>query len=601
MHLLRSPRAALYLVLTACTPEPPPPTVPAPADDTDTDLTDDTDEPGDSGGGAGDSGDTSDTGAPSVYGRELLTDGGFEDGSFGAWLPSGCQIVESASGGLLPADGAWMLYGGLGDCSARQRVDLLAAGADAGEIDAGRVAAVASGWVAARLEAAAYDDQVRLRLVYRDASTAKLSTLESLLGADGTWALRELYGALPPDTRYIDVEVEGRFRQGVENESRADAISLTLASLDPTPGQITLQPMLQDHRSDAMRIVWQTDRASAPARVAWGPVGGDLDEEATLAETVQIDPATYLHRVTVGGLSAAERAEYIACLGEVCTAPAVLQAAPAPEAPVRIGWAADSQDNLFDYFQIHLSHLQARSPDLLVMAGDVVQNGEDLSEWAEDWWIPLTEGGLGQSTPVLIARGNHDKEHPYAYAYASAPEETAWLSFRYGPVFFVILDSNTLADSPDVRLSQAWFLADALGSSAARSAAFRVVVFHEAPFNSVVTTTDPERSSWGWEDGREAWVPLFEEGGVDLVVAGHYHSYQRGAAEGVSYVVIGGGGASLLPGAPESGPYAEMFDVSTLAWHYAVMDVDTERLVWETYDLDDELIDSFTLAAAAAR
>jgi hypothetical protein len=42
------------------------------------------------------------------------------------------------------------------------------------------------------------------------------------------------------------------------------------------------------------------------------------------------------------------------------------------------------------------------------------------------------------------------------------------------------------------------------------------------------------------------WVPLFERYGVDLVLAGHDHNYQRFAPRnGVTYVVHGGGRQEL--------------------------------------------------------
>jgi hypothetical protein len=42
------------------------------------------------------------------------------------------------------------------------------------------------------------------------------------------------------------------------------------------------------------------------------------------------------------------------------------------------------------------------------------------------------------------------------------------------------------------------------------------------------------------------WVPLFERHGVDLVLSGHDHNYQRFREHnGVRYVVHGGGGAPL--------------------------------------------------------
>jgi len=53
------------------------------------------------------------------------------------------------------------------------------------------------------------------------------------------------------------------------------------------------------------------------------------------------------------------------------------------------------------------------------------------------------------------------------------------------------------------------------------------------------------------------WVPLFEEYGVQLVLSGHDHNYQRFACRnGVTYVVHGGGAAGLyrLRGCPSTYP-----------------------------------------------
>ena len=586
----------LLLSSWGCTPQTDPAADPGPDSDPPDTLEplDDTAPPDDT-----DADDTGDT--PGVYGVELLSNGGFEEGAFGAWLPQGCQVVASASGGLVPAEGGWMLFGGPGDCTARQTVDLLAAGASASDLDAGAVAVVASGWVANLYDAEAFDDQVLLRLTAADAQGEALAVLESLLGADGTWTLRELTAALPPGTRHLSVAVVGRFRQGGTNESRADAISVMLAPLAPRAARITLPPMLQDYRQDAMRIVWETDLAEAPARVEWGPAGGALSQVAAGATTTQIDAEKYLHAVTIEGLEAAERADYRVCVGDTCSAVYTLQTAPPAGAPLRVAWAADNQDNLSGYFEIHAAHMQPRDPDLLIMAGDVVQDGYDLAQWTRLWWGPLADAGVGQETPVLVALGNHEKEHPYTYAYASSPAQSAWFSFRYGDVFFVVLDTNAPSSSPDGRLSQARFLQDALTTEEARTATFRIVTFHEAPFNSVTTSTSASSLSWGDAEVQADWVPLLAAGGVDLVVSGHYHSYQRGTHDGVTYVVIGGGGGSLLVGPAESGPYADLFDVSTLAWHYAVMDVEDDTLVWRTYDLDDALLDTFTLAARPQR
>ena len=43
----------------------------------------------------------------------------------------------------------------------------------------------------------------------------------------------------------------------------------------------------------------------------------------------------------------------------------------------------------------------------------------------------------------------------------------------------------------------------------------------------------------------EEWVPRFEKAGVDLVLNGHDHDYQRFEVSGITYVVTGAGGRGL--------------------------------------------------------
>jgi len=574
-------RVILLLLIGCGRPEPRPlPYWLDTAADTDTETVDDT--------------ATEET-TTSPYLTELIVDGSFEDAGGAGWDAIGCAWAQDA-GAISAYDGDWMLTGEQGDCIAQQDIDLVAQGFSAAEIDAGGVMLNAAGQLANLLHEDAFDDQSFARILFRDSGGALISTLESILGAGPAWTTRALVAGVPPGTRSLTVEVGGLFRQGQHNESAVDAVSVLLQQFSPEPATITLQPMLQDYRTDQMKLLWETDRADEPARIEWGAAGGPLSEQGSAITTVQVDTDRYVHRGVVGGLSAGERAAYRACVGEVCSATAELQAAPGDGAPVRVGWLADNQDNLSNIFELHLAHLQARSPDLVVMAGDVVQNGGDLDEWASLWWRPITDSGLGAEVPVLVARGNHDLENGYSYAYASMPGNGAWYSFRYGDVFFVVLDSNAGASSLQPAQSQANYLQTALARDEAKDASFRVVVVHAAPFNSVLSNTNPDAVSWGWDDGRDNLVPIFESADVDVVVAGHYHSYQRGERNGVRYLVIGGGGGSLLPDTV-AGPYTEMWAHIEVSWHYALMDADQDTLTWTTYGVDDEPIDSFSLSA----
>jgi Calcineurin-like phosphoesterase len=77
----------------------------------------------------------------------------------------------------------------------------------------------------------------------------------------------------------------------------------------------------------------------------------------------------------------------------------------------------------------------------------------------------------------------------------------------------------------------------------------RIVVFHHPAW-----TCGEYRSNAAIV---EKWVPLFEQYGVQLVLNGHDHNYQRfGPRGGVTYIVRGGGGSHLYPieSCPASNP-----------------------------------------------
>jgi hypothetical protein len=83
---------------------------------------------------------------------------------------------------------------------------------------------------------------------------------------------------------------------------------------------------------------------------------------------------------------------------------------------------------------------------------------------------------------------------------------------------------------------------------------------------------------------QEYLQPLFEEKGVQLVVSGHDHSYERTIVKGVTYVVSGGGGAPLYAQQntlknPRSLVYRE-------AYHFVRVDVTSGELVLTAWAVD---------------
>ena len=167
-----------------------------------------------------------------------------------------------------------------------------------------------------------------------------------------------------------------------------------------------------------------------------------------------------------------------------------------------------------------------------------------------------------RAKPVFPTIGNHDNAvgngRAYRDVYVLSEEGAAatypdhaerFYSFDYGRVHFVSLDTETaFLDTARRQVQVDWLKADL----AARRSEWKVVYFHRPPYSS------------GFEHGsdltiRNAFAPIFEQNGVQLVLSGHDHDYERtlpmktstrSVRQPVTYIVSGGGGAPTLYGEP---------------------------------------------------
>jgi hypothetical protein len=555
------------------------------SDDTDTDTTDT------------DTTDTDDTDTEPVgpFGENLLLDGDFEDEDFGAWTLADdvtCSRLSALEDGTLPASGAQFLYGGtrsLEDCRVHQTVDLAAAGFSLSAIDAGGIAIEGEVWLGSLMGDGAMDDHIWLTVSFLDGDGATISRLATRASTTPTWQLRTLDGLVPPDTRALYVELQGIWRLGSSNETHADAARIWLTPASPVDPGILKQPMLQDYRPDAMTILWETDSNRAVHAVNYGVSGEALSQTAADILTRRISDGHYLHIAELTDLTGQTAYDYTVSSGATTSTPHTFTTAPDSTTPVRITWLGDNHQ-ASDTFSTHVAHMSARDPDLFIAVGDLVNYGEgleepgELVEWNDYWFAPLETEDFSARVPVLFARGNHEKHHEMGYAYSALPGNGAWYAFDYGAAHIIVLDSQAgLAEAQRV------FVEEALFSAEAQAAKWLIVTFHMAPYSNA---TKVGSNGDGIAELRENWVPQFEEAGVDLVVNAHFHSYQRGDQEGVVYTIVGGGGGSMDT---QLEAVWSLFDVYQHTFHYAVMDLSGDTLSWSVYDLDDALIDSFTL------
>lgn len=194
-----------------------------------------------------------------------------------------------------------------------------------------------------------------------------------------------------------------------------------------------------------------------------------------------------------------------------------------------------------------------------------------------DGWLGLVSGAGGRHTPWLAGVGNHEIEDGqgdlgYDGYLARVPlpgngpdgVTTAWTA-RHGNVAFVNLDANDVSYEISRNLgwtdgAQTRWLATTLAELRADPVIdWLIVGYHHCAYCS--------NAVHGSDGGvREAWGALFDQHGVDLVVNGHNHCYERahpirGAAmvdevssgatwessRGTTYLTAGGGGQAPYP------------------------------------------------------
>ena len=137
----------------------------------------------------------------------------------------------------------------------------------------------------------------------------------------------------------------------------------------------------------------------------------------------------------------------------------------------------------------------------------------------------------------------------------------------------------------DLEAQAAW-LKDQLSQPRPEGVQWRLALFHEPPYSS-----GPHPPSAG---ALKHFCPYLENGGVDLVLNGHTHLYERSLVGRLNYVTVGGGGAPLYAIRPRANPYRQ-----ALAVTYSFLRVEVTPQELRCTALDTELLtlDSFTVEA----
>jgi hypothetical protein len=182
-------------------------------------------------------------------------------------------------------------------------------------------------------------------------------------------------------------------------------------------------------------------------------------------------------------------------------------------------------------------------PDIIITVGDdnypsgaADTIDANIGKYYHDYIFPYT-GTYGFGADVnrfFPTLGNHDwyttNAQPYL-DYFTLPGNERYYDFIWGPVHFFALDSDEHEpDGVNAGSVQAIWLQQGLAASA-------------SPWNIVYTHYPPYSSGM---HGSTTWMQWpFAAWGVDAVLAGHDHLYERLLVDGIPYFTDGAGGGAL--------------------------------------------------------
>lgn len=340
---------------------------------------------------------------------------------------------------------------------------------------------------------------------------------------------------------------------------------------------------------------------------------------------------TYVYRVVVAGQASEEH---------------TFATAPAPEEneTVRITAFADhgtaTEANRADgEAPVRNVELAASlEPDVHLLAGDL-----SYAEGRAEQWNRYVEQiqPLAAEVPFMTVPGNHEREpatpdsravpaeaepdeeaqgfHQYDARFAMptpGAEDERWWAIQRGNVFVVGLNTE--------RACQASFQQHGTPNDSAGNCEFFPEAPHEPQLSffeqAVAQAAEDPTVDWTivlahhafWSSGghgsteglQEHYMPAIDEHGVDLVVQGHDHLYERShllregevAEEGTLYVTNGAGGSGFYEWDGEQPAWSAARDNE----HYGtlVLDLAEDELNGRFVSLDGETIDAFTFANA---
>ena len=337
----------------------------------------------------------------------------------------------------------------------------------------------------------------------------------------------------------------------------------SLVGWTQVPAAVTRGPYLQLSTEESVVVVWRSDEATAPV-VRYGPSPSKLDQQEAKDFALKVSAGieitttgkryarlhsapngTRQYEMKLSDLEPDTRYYYAIYDGEEKLAGGdadhFFRTHPerGTDAPIRIWAVGDSGKGNEVQRGVYHGALKVLEEDgkplnMYLHVGDMAYtHGRDLE--FQTGFFDMYQTTLRHAV-CWPSMGNHEghtsdgliQTGPYYDAYVSPARgeaggvvsgTEAYYSFDYGRAHFICLNSFDVDRSAEADMAQ-WLKADLN----ATNADWLVVFFHHPPYTKGSHDSDREIELI---EMREQIMPILEAGGVDMVLTGHSHIYER--------------------------------------------------------------------------
>lgn len=237
--------------------------------------------------------------------------------------------------------------------------------------------------------------------------------------------------------------------------------------------------------------------------------------------------------------------------------------------------------------QYQLGEIMARSLEqfpfeFVLLLGDNMYGGETPQDF-EKKFSDVYKKLLDAKVKFFATLGNHDLAVQSNYAHFNM-DGKEYYRFKRGNVAFYSLNSNYM-DKKQIQWLERELAAD--------TSEWKICFFHHPPYSSA-------KKHGSHDSLREVVEPIFVKYGVNVVLTGHDHVYERiKPQKGIYYFVSGAGGKLRSGDINKKSPLTDKaFDNDM---HFMLFEVNGDQLYFQAISRTGETVDTGVIARQRAK